>query len=98
MIHDLKILPCYFNASQKGIKPFEVRKNDRFYNEGDILHLMEYGKNEYDKWFYTGREIYKKVTYILNDSEYCKDGYVIMGVRNIRKVPIKEDKIDLLFV
>lgn len=75
--HCLKILPEYFLAVERGVKTFEVRYNDRDYQIGDILVLQE--------WFdgvYSGKEIRVKVTYILDDKEFCKEGYVIMGFRN----------------
>ncbi len=39
MIHQLKIWPEYFEAVQRGSKRFEIRKNDRDYQVGDILIL-----------------------------------------------------------
>jgi len=41
MEYDLKILPQYFNAVEDGSKPFEIRRNDRDYQVGDILLLRE---------------------------------------------------------
>ncbi len=77
MVHELKIWPRYFDAVDSGVKTFEVRKNDRNFKVGDILCLQEYlfmfGR-------YTGRCIRVSVTYILDDSEYLKDGYVILGI------------------
>ena len=35
--HELKILPEYFVAVRDGIKKFEVRKDDRPFEVGDIL-------------------------------------------------------------
>ena len=76
MIHDLKILPIYFEAVALGIKTFEVRKDDRPYQVGDTLLLCEYGNGEF-----TGKKLKAKVTYILRDSAFCKDGYCIMGIK-----------------
>lgn len=56
MIHELKILPQYFEAVQSGLKTFEIRKNDRDYKVGDTLVLKEYNNEAY-----TGREIRKDV-------------------------------------
>ena len=47
MIHALKIDPGYFEATQTGIKGFEVRKNDRPYNTGDFVALNEWNGEEY---------------------------------------------------
>lgn len=78
MIHDLKILPIYFEAVALGIKTFEVRKDDRPYQVGDTLLLREYGNGEF-----TGKKLKAKVTYILRDSVFCKDGYCIMGIKEV---------------
>lgn len=76
MIHELKIAPKYFEAVISDKKKFEVRKDDRNYQENDVLLLKEYDNNAY-----TGREYAVLVTYILRD-EYCKDGYCIMSIKH----------------
>ena len=73
--HYIKILPEYYRAVEQKKKTFEVRYNDRDYKVYDVLHLQEWLNGGY-----TGREITADVTYILNDSNYCKDGYVIMSI------------------
>lgn len=75
MIHALKIDPGYFEATQAGIKGFEVRKNDRPYNTGDFVALNEWNGEEY-----TGKCTLHKIVYILNDPQYCKEGYVTLGL------------------
>lgn len=76
-IHELKILPEYFEAVKNGKKTFEVRKNDRNFQVGDILILKEW----YDEK-YTSKEIEKEIVYILDsNSGYVIDGYVIMGIK-----------------
>lgn len=72
--HYLKIVPEYYRAIERGEKTFEVRFNDRNYQKYDILHLKEWSGE------YTGREITAAVTYILEDTRYCKDGYVVMSI------------------
>lgn len=78
--HDLKIRPEYFEAIVRGDKTFEVRFNDRNYQEHDILHLQEHdGEN------YTGRELSAEVTYLLDNPGYCKEGFVIMSIKGIEE-------------
>jgi len=39
MVHELKILPAYFEAVCEGRKNFEIRNNsDRGFNAGDALN------------------------------------------------------------
>ena len=76
MIHELKIAPMYFEAVISDKKTFEVRKDDRNYQENDVLILKEY-----DNGAYTGKEISVVVTYILR-GEYCKDGYCIISIKH----------------
>lgn len=73
--HDIKILPEYYRAIESGGKTFEVRFNDRNYEKYDMLHMHEWLNGTY-----TGREITAEVTYILDNPEYCKEGYVIMAI------------------
>lgn len=40
--HTLKVVPPYFDALVSGSKTFEVRKNDRAYQAGDVLRLREW--------------------------------------------------------
>lgn len=75
MIHALKILPEFFKAMAAGTKSFEVRKNDRPYHTGDYVALNEWNSEQY-----TGKCTLQKIVYILNDPEYCKEGYVILGL------------------
>lgn len=73
-IHELKILPEYFEAVVSGNKRFEIRKNDRNYKKGDILRL-----NEYQDGQYTGDVHVAEITYITDYAQ--KDGYVVLGIK-----------------
>jgi hypothetical protein len=80
MIHDLKCWPEHFQAVKSGIKPFELRKDDRDYDVGDILHLREFDPSTEQ---FTGEELEKTVTYILPLAMYgtgSLERYVIMGL------------------
>ena len=77
--HYIKILPQYFRAIERGEKTFEVRFNDRDYKVEDVLHLKEWMNGGY-----TGREIVAYVTYLLDDPNFSKDGFVIMAINLIR--------------
>lgn len=61
-VHELKSWPEFFAPVLAGEKNFELRKNDRHYNVGDIIHLREWEPNTAK---YSGREVRKLVTYVL---------------------------------
>ena len=77
--HELKILPEYYNAIARGEKTFEVRFNDRGYKVHDILRLREHSNGTY-----SGRWLDAEVTYLLDDTNYCKEGYVVLSIKIIQ--------------
>ncbi|GHU95838.1 hypothetical protein FACS1894208_09400 [Clostridia bacterium] len=84
-IHNLKILPKFFEPVRSGAKPFEVRKNDRDYKVGDTVKLWEYDP---DTQAYSGLVINAKITYILPGGDYgIHADYCVLGLSN----PIAQD-------
>ena len=43
-VHELKCTPDFFDAVKRGDKTFDLRKNDRGFQRGDILVLLRYGE------------------------------------------------------
>ena len=82
MIHTIKIRPRFFEDTTSGAKPFEVRNNDRDFRKCDYVALNEYEPNEDipERERYSGRSALFKITYVLDNPEYCKSGYVILGL------------------
>lgn len=73
MIHELKTWPDFFERIEDGSKTFEIRRNDRGFQAGDVLRLREYNPtgdhNECadDQCVtkrYTGREAFRKVGFV----------------------------------
>ncbi len=64
-IIEKKILPKYFEKILSGEKMFELRLADFECEPGDILVLKEWDPEK----GYTGREIRKKVTYVLKTKD-----------------------------
>lgn len=81
-IHEIKCRNEFFEEVILGNKNFTVRKNDRDYEVGDVLAVNEI-TIDHDSVrpgnIYTGRCCLVKVTYILADPAYCKDGFVTLG-------------------
>ena len=76
--HYVKILPEYYIAVDNGTKTFEIRFNDRNYKVGDILHLQEFCGGQY-----TSRELTKEICYMIDSPDYCKEGFVVLGIRDM---------------
>ena len=60
--HEVKSHPEQFTAMVMGLKPWEVRKNDRDYRMGDILAISEWDPA---KGQFTGFSVLGKITYML---------------------------------
>lgn len=72
-LHELKLKTNYYGALS-GIKTFELRKNDRDFQMGDLIHFVDANGKEID-WH---EDNLYKITYILKnvpeyglDKEYC---------------------------
>lgn len=79
-----KILEKYFEDVKKGIKTFEVRKDEDDIQVGDILILEEWKEGDIFTSGYTGRCIRKRVKYVLRDiPQYgLQEGYCIIGLED----------------
>lgn len=74
--HELKIYSDFFYAVCTGVKRAELRKNDRDYQVGDILHLIETPR---DNCHSTGEYINATITHIADISEWIP-GYVLLSI------------------
>lgn len=78
-VHELKVLKKYAHHLITRDKTFEIRKNDRDFRVGDILHLKEIDDESKE---YTGFEMFLKVIY-MHQGLGLEDGYVCMSVEKI---------------
>lgn len=84
-IHELKTWPEYFEPLLIGKKQFEWRRNDRNFQEGDLLKLREWGAATAS---YSGREILARVDYIMGlAGEWnIPDGWVVMSITILERI------------
>jgi hypothetical protein len=83
--HELKTWPEYFEAIIRGDKSHEIRKDDRGFAVGDVLHLREWDPtedpNSHDTALgYTGRSMDVDVTYVSRRDAGVPDGFVVMSI------------------
>lgn len=79
--HELKTWPPYYQAVEEGRKPFEARKADRPFAVGDVLILKEFDPER----GYSGRELRRRVTYMLADPTFVRPGFVILGLGRLEE-------------
>jgi len=77
--HELKTWPQQFLEIMNRVKEFEVRRNDRDFQEGDILFLREWDPETEQ---YTGRNVTCHVTHFLAGDQFgIKHGFCVMGIK-----------------
>ena len=93
-LHELKILHKYLIDVSLGIKTFELRKNDRDYQVGDLIHFIDIREDNITPNNglvepYIDENTLYRITYVLKDVEkYGLDkDYCILA---IKKLEIKE--------
>ena len=73
--HALKSWPQYFDLMMSGDKNFELRKNDRDYQVGDVCQFFEWNK---EKGLTGRRSLFYKITYVLHKTPGLLPGYVVL--------------------
>lgn len=91
--HKLKITPQYYKEVANGTKTFEIRKNDRDYQTGDIVILREYNEDTKD---YTGNELSFKIGFVTDYEQ--TDGYVVFSIQPLKqKIYVVEKSVVDIF-
>jgi hypothetical protein len=76
--HVLKTLPDYWDAVARGDKNFEVRRDDRGFQKGDVLVLRYYEPG--NEWK-SRDDIRVRVLWILTGGQLgVEPGYVVMAI------------------
>ena len=90
-IHKLKTWEPYWNAIACGYKNFEVRRDDKGFQKGDVVELIRCDKTPYGTWEvktdYHGKPahvITKQISYILTGGQFgIEPGYVVMALQDV---------------
>lgn len=80
VVHELKCHPKYFERVLNGSKPFEIRKNDRDFQVGDVILLKEYDPEHGWPDHGSYNTIEKRITYITDYMQ--KHNYVVLGLED----------------
>lgn len=78
MKHILKIWPEFYQEVVNGNETSQIRKDDRNYQNGDELSLMEYMPKED---IYTGRTCTVKVTAVQRKFKGLVSGYCVLSIK-----------------
>jgi len=84
--HTLKTLARYWDAVADGRKTFEVRKNDRAFQTGDILILEKWDDDEgryyiTEPGMFSAVKLRKRITYLLQGGQFgIEPGYCVLGL------------------
>ena len=84
MQHNLKTWPAQFHDVKYGLKRFEIRKNDRDYQVGNLLLLQELNP---DTRIYSGDECLVVVDYVMTEfpCHAVLDGFAVMSIGKVGK-------------
>jgi len=78
-VHHLKCVPSVFKEKRINNKPWEFRKNDRDFENGDMIIEREWSKES----GYTGEEIWETISLIVDGGQFgIPEGYVVMTTNN----------------
>lgn len=74
--HEVKLASMSYDDVASGKRTFELRKNDRGYKVGDILHMLEFKNGKH-----TGRTIKADIVYMLEEYTGLVEDYCILGIK-----------------
>ena len=86
-LHELKTDPEPFKQVWHSRKLFELRKNDRGFKAGDVLHLREHDR-AVPEGRYSGKSILVLVVYVLDSVEErgLKKEFVAMSIKLLARL------------
>jgi len=93
-IHELKTLPVYFDAVERGEKTFEIRRDDRGFQKGDTIRLLRLTENPLGSQIFTPEDgcgttgmpslahsVERRIAWILTGGQFgLEPGYVILAL------------------
>ena len=81
--HKLKIKEDFANAILACEKRFEIRKNDRGFQRGDLVEFIAVDENGCELQHIINNYLFE-ITYVMNGYG-LKNGYVVFGIEDVFK-------------
>lgn len=86
MVHHIKCWPQFYELIKSGLKPWELRRNDRNYQVGDWVVIHEYDPITYQFCNHPESYLARQIIYITNGQGVFElSEYVIMTLAPIEK-------------
>lgn len=76
MDHHVKLLPRWYDLSAQGLKPWEMRVNDRDYKVGDFLVFGEWSETT----GYTGRGHQAEISAVVPGVPHLPEDWVVLSL------------------
>lgn len=76
-VHNLKVLTCFFEDLVSGRKPFELRNDDRGFQEGDLVVLWNWDDKAKQA---SGEFFIAKIGYVLRFFGGLRLGWVVFAL------------------
>lgn len=77
-LHEIKLLSEYAKPKLKGLKPFEIRKNDRDYKVGDLVRYIVPDNAQLNEAF---KNTLYRIVYITDYAQ--QEGYIVFCDRYV---------------
>jgi len=86
MLHQLKIKQCYLYHILEGTKTFEIRKNDRDFQVGDVIKFLPLEDENYNVYEVKSPIPDYRINYISSDFDGLQQNHVCMAITPYSKV------------
>ena len=86
VVHELKTWPAYFDAVARGEKTFEVRRDDRAFQKGDIVRLFYFDPKKSSALQPHSIAIERRISFVLTGGQHgIEPGFVVLALENIEQ-------------
>ena len=86
-LHRIKLDIAYYDDVMSGTKTFEIRKDDRDYEVGDLVIFIPADHGIVLPPWGEGEERIFRITYLIGSSTFggIREGYVVFGISEVKE-------------